>query len=193
MICKACGIQNDDKETICRGCGASLVQGTETAYRLDADGYPILEGSGDKLGDKKKGGTARNIAVGSTNAIEQDLKRLRPMTRAAYYVVRSDNTVWINLGLHVGFVALLAGIVGVLILIYNKMNEFIQTSVNSGITTTGLQDIYNAQVGGSFSGMLWMIALLFVLVFAYIAVGRLMLRVKKVRRKLKRVEQKDMI
>lgn len=193
MNCKYCGKSNAEGALFCMHCGNPVEQQAQqkgSGVRLDPNGYPILDDSGEGLGASK---TAKRIAVGSTSAIEKDLKGLRPLTRAAYYVVRSDNTAWLRFGLYAGFTAVCVVIIGVLIAIYNEMNILVQSAISNGAASTGLRDIYAAQVGESFSGLIWLTVLLTALIFVYVMIGRLILRIKKVKRKRKKIEQRDMV
>ncbi len=198
--CPNCKTDNDNDDVFCYACGAPLALDEETAkasaaddsVEKDPDGYPIY--------DKKNGGTmrsqsntAQSIAVGTRKAIEKDLKGLRPITRAAYYVVQSDNTTWIKTGIMVLFVACCVAILAIIRAIFDKMTLIVESiGINTDIKT-GLTEIYQANLSEYTEGLIVYILLLFLAVFVYILLGRLLLRIKKVRRKKKKVEQKDMV
>lgn len=198
--CPNCKTDNDNEDVFCYACGAPLALDEETAkasaaddsVERDPDGYPIY--------DKKNGSamrnqpnTAQSIAVGTRKAIEKDLKGLRPITRAAYYVVQSDNTTWIKTGIMVLFVACCVAILAIIRAIFDKMTLIVESiGINTDIKT-GLTEIYEANLSEYTEGLIVYILLLFLAVFVYILLGRLLLRIKKVRRKKKKVEQKDMV
>ncbi|MDR1002704.1 MAG: zinc finger Ran-binding domain-containing protein [Oscillospiraceae bacterium] len=190
MNCNVCGAVNPAGRAVCENCGAAL---PSADVRTDPNGYPIFD-EGESLAGSRKG-TAKNIAVGSQAAIEKDLKGLRPLTRTAYQIVRADNTPWIKLGLYVSFVVLCFAIIATIMGIFDTMKTMVQAQLNSGSDiSTGLRDIiYKAQAGDSLDALIWLSVLLVVLIFVYVLVGRLILRIQKVRRKKKRKEQRDMI
>lgn len=198
--CPNCKTENDSEDLFCYSCGAPLALDEEKAkesaasdkVERDPDGYPIYDKkSGEAI--RTQSNTAQSIAVGTRKAIEKDLKGLRPITRAAYYVVQSDNTTWVRTGLVVMFVACCVGIITIISLIFNEMKRIVESlGINASIRT-GLTDIYEKNLSGYTERLVTYIILLFIAVFIYILLGRLILRIKKVRRKKKKVEQKDMI
>ena len=132
--CPNCKTENDNEDLFCFSCGAPLALDEEKAkesaaadkVERDPDGYPIYDKkSGEAM--RATANTAQSIAVGTRKAIEKDLKGLRPITRAAYYVVQSDNTTWVRTGLVVMFVACCVGIITIIRAIFNEMtNHFVE-------------------------------------------------------------------
>ncbi len=198
--CPNCNTENDKEDLFCFSCGAPLALNEEKAkesaagdnIQRDPDGYPIY--------DKKNGeamraqpNTAQSVAVGTRKAIEKDLKGLRPITRAAYYVVQSDNTTWVRAGLVLLFVASCVGIIMIISAIFNEMKLLVESMGISTQIQTGLTELYEGNLIAYTENLIAYIILLFVAIFVYILLGRLILRIKKVRRKKKKVEQKDMV
>lgn len=198
--CPNCKTENDNEDLFCFACGAPLALDEETAkasaaddsVERDPDGYPIYDKkNGDAI--RTQTNTAQSIAVGTRKAVEKDLKGLRPVTRAAYYVVQSDNTTWIRTGLVLLFIASGVGILMLISAIFNEMTLIVNSmGINTSITT-GLTEIYKSNVSLYTERLVSYIILLFVAIFIYIILGRLILRIKKVRRKKKKVEQMDMV
>ncbi len=198
--CPNCKTENDNEDLFCFSCGAPLALDEETAkasaagdsVERDPDGYPIYDKkNGDAM--RPQTNTAQSIAVGTRKAIEKDLKGLRPITRAAYYVVQSDNTTWVRTGLVLMFVACAVGIVMLIRQIFEKMTNIVESlGINTSIET-GLTEIYKASISDYTEHLIGYILLLFIVIFIYILLGRLILRIKKVRRKKKKVEQRDMV
>lgn len=198
--CPNCKTENDNEDLFCFACGAPLALDEETAkasaandsVERDPDGYPIYD---KKNGDAMRAqpNTAQSIAVGTRKAIEKDLKGLRPITRAAYYVVQSDNTTWVRTGLVLMFVASCVGILMLIRAIFEEMTRIVESmGINTSIET-GLTQIYKASITDYTEKLIAYILLLFIVIFIYILLGRLILRIKKVRRKKKKVEQRDMV
>ncbi len=198
--CPNCKTENDNEDLFCFACGAPLALDEETAkasaandsVERDPDGYPIYD---KKNGDAMRAqpNTAQSIAVGTRKAIEKDLKGLRPITRAAYYVVQSDNTTWVRTGLVLMFVASCVGILMLIRAIFEEMTRIVESmGINTSIET-GLTQIYKASISDYTEKLIGYILLLFIVIFFYILLGRLILRIKKVRRKKKKVEQRDMV
>ncbi len=198
--CPNCKTENDSEDLFCFACGAPLALDEETAkasaagdnVERDPDGYPIYDKkNGDSM--RPQTNTAQSIAVGTRKAIEKDLKGLRPITRAAYYVVQSDNTTWVRTGLVLMFVACCVGILALIRAIFEEMTRIVESiGINTSIET-GLTQIYKASINDYTEKLIGLILLLFIVIFIYILLGRLILRIKKVRRKKKKVEQKDMV
>ena len=198
MVCPKCGAINDEMDTFCFSCGAPLkldsarenFQGGDV--ERDPDGYPVYNKSnGGAMPTQNR--TASSIAVGSRKAIEEDLKGLRPVTRMAYYVVQSDNTTWIRLGLYVLFIGACMGILVAIKTIYEELRAIVETSAFNSAAETPLVELFRSTTAQHGEKLISMVILLFVVVFFYIVLGRLILRIKKVKRKRKKVEQKDMV
>lgn len=198
--CPICKTDNDDEDLFCFSCGAPLALDEETVkasaaddkIERDPDGYPIYDKTtGETM--RVQTNTAQSIAVGTRKAIEKNLKGLRPITRAAYYVVQSDNTTWVRTGLVVMFVACCIGILSLIRSIFNELTLIVSSlGINSSVET-GLTQMYKSSLSTYTERLIGYIILLFILIFIYILLGRLILRIKKVRRKKKKVEQMDMV
>lgn len=196
-VCPKCGVNNDDTDDFCFSCGAPLKMVNDDRFggnNFNNGGPGSRNGTAAGAAQPSRvNGTAKAIAVGSRKAIEADLKGLRPVTRMAYYVVQSDNTTWLRTGLWIMFIAACVAIVAIIRTIYNHLQAVVETSAFNAKAETPLVELFRSSTADHWEKMFVYVILLFIVVFMYIVIGRLLLRIKKVKRKRKKVEQKDMI
>lgn len=176
MICGRCSALNGNEDRFCQKCGAPLL--TDQQRNSSAS-------TSDDL-------AAQNATtmIAARNARLVDVKNMRPLTRAAYNVSESEHGPLLSLLVSLCFVALSLGMVAVLIKIFETITKLGQSMVSSEIEG-GLSDLFYQSATANNAQLLgWLIVLFVVMVAAFVACGKLNLRIKKVNRKKKK-EQLD--
>ena len=165
MICRKCGVPNDNSASYCAECGAAL-----SVYDFGSDG------KSSDLTDSSK------AVLAIKEAKRLDVSNMRPITRAAYNIETGGRNSLASLGVSLLFVASCAGIIACLIAIFDTFSLLSQTITSAGIEGS-LSELYKQDTSNT-SNLIWLTVILIVLILTFVVTGKLVIRMKKLRRKL---------
>lgn len=190
MICNKCSAVNDSSDRFCYRCGAPLSASDPQSGTYDPDGYPVDSSIGN---DKDDLGLSieSNAALAIREAKRVDVSNMRPITRVAYQIESSDNASSINAFLSIFFFGICIGLVVCLIAVFRELQLYMQTyggSASREYEMQTLSDLYKTASGTNLQTLLWLVAGFVALLIAFIVVGKIVVRTKKVRRKKRNKE-----
>lgn len=189
MICSKCGSQNDAGDAYCYNCGSSLAvhdygtynaQSEQPSGATDPNGYPI-DGQQNAGAEPDLSVTSRS-ALAIRDAKRADISNMRPITRAAYALEDKDGGTFARVVVSLLFFGLCIGMVACLIAIFETFSKITQAATAQAISGS-LSELYQSANGQNAQTLLWLVIIFIVLVIAFVVVGKLVLRMKKVRRK----------
>lgn len=198
MICNKCSAVNDTSDRFCYRCGAPLSDaGTRSqSGTYDPDGYPVngSENNGPKDKDDLGLSIESNAALAIREAKRVDISNMRPITRVAYQIESSENASTVNLFLSIFFFGICIGLVVCLIALFQELQLFMQTYGGSATQEYGAQtlsDLYKTANTTNLQTLGWLVAGFIALLIAFVVVGKIVARTKKVRRKKRNREMDE--
>lgn len=167
MICSKCGVPNDNSASYCAKCGAPL-----SVYDFGTNG------KSSDLTDSSK------AVLAIKEAKRLDVSNMRPITRVAYNIETGGRNSLAGVAVTLLFGASCAGIIACIIAIFETFSLISQAVTSAGIEGS-LSELYK-QDTSSTSTLIWLTVILVALILIFVVTGKLVLRMKKLRRKLGR-------
>ena len=165
MICSKCGVPNDNSASYCAECGASL-----SVYDFGSNG------KSSDLTDSSK------AVLAIKEAKRLDVSNMRPITRVAYNIESGGRNSVASLFVTLLFGASCVGIIACIIAIFETFSLLSQAATSAGVSGS-LSELYKQDTTNT-STLLWLTIILIVLILTFVVTGKLVLRMKKLRRKL---------
>ncbi|MBE6758694.1 MAG: zinc ribbon domain-containing protein [Ruminococcaceae bacterium] len=193
MVCGKCSAINDDGDRFCFRCGAQLpvTDQPEGSGNPGAESY-AHQNHQSAAGETFKPTTEDRLAISATTTLAAkkariaDVKAMRPLTQTAYNIVESDRGPVYSTLISLLHVIVSLFIVADIITIFDTVNLIVKSYAASDIEGSITNVSYVNQRGENQLRLIWALVFFVVLILAFIIIGRLSIRIRKVNRKKKR-------
>jgi len=189
MVCGKCSAINDDGDRFCYKCGSPLTADAQSSGSSAGAGQ---QSSAQPGGEQFKPTTEDRLTISATTTLAakkarvSDVKSMRPLTQAAYNIVESDRGPIYSTLISLLNVIISLAIVADVILIFETIDLIVASTTSSQIEGSLSALAYQNLTGENQMRLMWSLVVFVVLVMAFVAVGRLSIRINKVNRKRKR-------
>ncbi len=189
MVCGKCSAINDDGDRFCYKCGSPLTADAQSSGSSTGAGQ---QSSAQPGGEQFKPTTEDRLTISATTTLAakkarvSDVKSMRPLTQAAYNIVESDRGPIYSTLISLLNVIISLAIVADVILIFETIDLIVASTTSSQIEGSLSALAYQNLTGENQMRLMWSLVVFVVLVMAFVAVGRLSIRINKVNRKRKR-------
>ena len=193
MVCGKCSAINDDGDRFCYKCGSVLSGGNQSDNGSAGPEPQASQAQSQSAGSSNfKPTTEDRLAISATTTLAakkariSDVKSMRPLTQAAYNIVESDRGPVYSTLISLLHIIISLVIVADIILIFDTVNLIVSSSTSSKIEGGLYETAYKDLTGENQMRLFWALVIFVVLVLAFVAIGRLSIRINKVNRKRKR-------
>ena len=193
MVCGKCSAINDDGDRFCYRCGSPLSAGNQQGNGgTGPEPQPRASQAQSAGGENFKPTTEDRLAISATTTLAakkariSDVKSMRPLTQAAYNIVESERGPVYSTLISLLHVIISLVIVADIIMIFDTVNLIVSSSTSSKIEGGLFETAYKDLTAENQMRLFWALVIFVVLVLAFVAIGRLSIRINKVNRKRKR-------